>query len=75
MAKLSKTQMKKVWMLALSIGLLHHTYHLWVQPWFNRTFPKFFDSLPDFLIGSTSVVTVFIVVIVWIGGRWILLKK
>jgi len=56
---------------ALVIGILHHVFHGGIQPLINKV--GFFSKLPKIFLGSTSVVTLFIILLTFFGG-WILLS-
>lgn len=67
--------MNKLSILALyaaSIALLHHLFHLYLQPALNNTYADFFNSLPSYFAGSTSSVTIYVFVITFIGGSLLL---
>ena len=55
----SKKAIKIILLYALVYGLLHHLFHLWVQPMLNQM--AFFQNLPPVFLGSTFGVTLFTV--------------
>tara|TARA_Y100000034_G_C6803627_1_gene360645 strand:- start:104 stop:304 length:201 start_codon:yes stop_codon:yes gene_type:complete len=58
--------MKVVIYSALIIAGLHHLFHLFVQPSLNAS--GAFSNLPFFFAGSTSVVTVWVFILVLAYG-------
>ena len=69
---LSKRTKKFIFGYALGYGLLHHLFHLWIQPILSRH--PFFQNLPPLFLGSTFGVTIFVATMTFIG-TWYLLRN
>jgi hypothetical protein len=57
------------------IGVLHHLFHWFAQPWLNTQFPDLWKSLPEFMLGSTSAVTIYIIIITIAYGTILIKNK